>query len=87
MRALMLGLVLLVLLAGSVNAEEFYVSPTGSDSNPGTIDEPFHTIQKARAERSSRGHSVTIHYCNVLFGLFLNCDTACLLRVTGARSC
>jgi hypothetical protein len=25
----------------------FYVSPTGSDSNPGTLDEPFQTIDKA----------------------------------------
>ncbi|OPZ87838.1 MAG: Endo-1,4-beta-xylanase Z precursor [Firmicutes bacterium ADurb.Bin419] len=26
----------------------FYVSPTGSDSNPGTLNEPFKTITKAR---------------------------------------
>ena len=34
-----------------VNAAEpvtYYVSPTGSDSNPGTIDAPFQTITKAR---------------------------------------
>ena len=26
---------------------QIYVSPQGSDSNPGTIDKPFQTIQKA----------------------------------------
>ncbi|MDF2924478.1 MAG: hypothetical protein K0R57_3392 [Paenibacillaceae bacterium] len=29
---------------------EYYVSPEGSDSNPGTLDHPFLTIQRARDE-------------------------------------
>jgi hypothetical protein len=29
-----------------VNAKEYYCSPTGSDSNPGTIDKPFATWEK-----------------------------------------
>ena len=31
-----------------VNAAEFHVSPTGSNLNPGTADQPFQTIERAR---------------------------------------
>jgi len=40
-----------LLFINTVNAAEpitYYVSPTGSDSNTGTIDAPFKTIAKAR---------------------------------------
>ena len=30
-------------------AHDYYVSTDGSDANPGTIDRPFQTIQKAAA--------------------------------------
>src|SRR5678809_693557 len=36
----------LMLFAIHANASTYYVSPTGSDSNPGTIDKPFKTWQK-----------------------------------------
>jgi hypothetical protein len=36
-----------VLLASqSALAKEYYVAPTGADSNPGTLDQPFATVQK-----------------------------------------
>jgi L-rhamnose mutarotase len=36
-------------LAHSLNAQQsFYVSPVGSDHNPGTLDKPFGTIARAR---------------------------------------
>jgi autotransporter-associated beta strand protein len=38
---------LLLLLPGFAAATDYYVSPTGSDSNPGTFAQPFRTIQKA----------------------------------------
>ncbi|HEX2927999.1 MAG TPA: carbohydrate-binding protein [Ruminiclostridium sp.] len=34
--------------ASAATQAAYYVSPTGSDSNPGTIDAPFQTITKAR---------------------------------------
>ncbi len=40
---------LLCLLTGCQNSLlEFYVSPSGSDNNPGTIDQPFASLEKAR---------------------------------------
>ncbi len=33
---------------GTVGQATYYVSPTGSDTNPGTIDSPFQTVTKAR---------------------------------------
>jgi MYXO-CTERM domain-containing protein len=38
-------------------ATEYYVSPTGSDSNPGTKDSPWGTVQKA-ADTASAGDTV-----------------------------
>ena len=35
-----------LLASGPASAAEFYVSPTGSDSNPGTMAAPFATVQK-----------------------------------------
>jgi MYXO-CTERM domain-containing protein len=37
----------LFLSTGRASAAEYYVSPTGSDSNPGTQASPFATVQKA----------------------------------------
>jgi Bacterial Ig domain/Pel9A-like, right handed beta helix region/Fibronectin type III domain len=39
--------VLALILNQSVRATDYYVSPSGSDSNPGTITQPFATPQKA----------------------------------------
>ena len=39
--------------------QSYYVSPVGADSNPGTIDRPFKTIQTAIAQ--TVGESRTIH--------------------------
>src|SRR5437868_1532210 len=36
----------LLLAVGSAQAAEYYVAPTGSDTNPGTMTAPFATIQK-----------------------------------------
>ena len=37
---------LISLAAGTAHAAEYYVAPTGSDSNAGTMDAPFATLQK-----------------------------------------
>ena len=37
---------LILLLAGNASAAEYYVATTGNDSNPGTIEQPFATLQK-----------------------------------------
>ncbi|HVT07756.1 MAG TPA: right-handed parallel beta-helix repeat-containing protein [Polyangia bacterium] len=36
-----------LLTASASQATDYYVSPTGSDSNPGTMAQPFGTVQKA----------------------------------------
>ena len=38
----------LLLCAPAAHAAEFHVAPTGNDSNPGTADKPFATLQRAR---------------------------------------
>lgn len=51
-----------VWLAASVRADKnqtYYVSPNGDDSNPGTINEPWHTIQHA-ADMAAPGDTVLI---------------------------
>jgi MYXO-CTERM domain-containing protein len=45
--------------AKNVFATEYYVSPTGSDSNPGTQDSPFATLQKG-ADTAVAGDTVWI---------------------------
>lgn len=48
---IMLLVIAAVLLMQNVSAATqatYYVSPSGSDSNPGTLDAPFRTIEKAR---------------------------------------
>ncbi len=49
-----------VLAAGWVGADEFHVSPGGFDSNPGTKEAPFRTIQRA-AEAARPGDVITVH--------------------------
>ncbi len=48
-----------VTLEGGYTAEDFYVSETGNDSNPGTLAEPFATIQHA-VDRAGPGDTVYI---------------------------
>jgi len=48
-------LLILPILPTGVIAEEFYVAPTGNDTNPGTQDMPFASLQRAQeAARSLR---------------------------------
>jgi hypothetical protein len=42
------GSLAVLLAAGIASAADFYVSPDGEDANPGTIDRPFATLQRAR---------------------------------------
>ena len=44
--AFSLSVACFVLASGRASAAEFFVSPTGSDSNPGTLASPFATLQK-----------------------------------------
>ncbi|HVU33666.1 MAG TPA: DUF1565 domain-containing protein [Opitutaceae bacterium] len=46
-------LVVLALLPASLLAASYYVSPSGSDSNPGTLSSPFKSITKAQSVASS----------------------------------
>src|SRR5262245_46786093 len=48
MRLLVLtGLLVSVIAARSAGAADYYVATTGSDSNPGTLAQPFATLQRA----------------------------------------
>ena len=52
-------------LNASANAMDFYVSPSGSDKNSGTLEEPFATIAHAQTvvrkhTRTSPGEGVTV---------------------------
>jgi hypothetical protein len=50
--ALALGLSLAAASACLCDAQPYFVSPAGSDANPGTLEEPFATLQRAQqAER------------------------------------
>ncbi|HEU5080374.1 MAG TPA: Ig-like domain-containing protein [Opitutaceae bacterium] len=51
--AFALLLLFVALSAHTLNAAEFYVAPTGSDSNAGTIDAPFATLMQAQAAASA----------------------------------
>ncbi|CAN5236704.1 hypothetical protein BH11PLA2_BH11PLA2_35870 [soil metagenome] len=55
----MMRLLLFLFLANQVNAAEFFVAPTGSDSNPGELDKPFATLAKAQ-DAVSPGDTVWI---------------------------
>ena len=56
-----IGLLGLLLLANSsrAHAAEFFVSPTGSDGDPGTLERPFATVQRAQ-EATAPGDTVYI---------------------------
>ena len=42
------SLLLAVLLVSSLHAQDVFVSPKGDDANPGTIEKPFQTLERAR---------------------------------------
>lgn len=61
-QALVRGPALLALIATTLGAADFYVSPTGSDSNPGTKRKPFATLERAReALRGARSPGGTVY--------------------------
>ena len=41
--------ILLLAPLAALHAAEFYVATNGVDTNPGTLEQPFKTIQKAAA--------------------------------------
>lgn len=49
----------LIIMAGSATAGEYYISTTGNDSNPGTIEQPFASLQRAQ-QAVSAGDTVWI---------------------------
>ena len=49
MRALLAALIILVLAASAASARELFVAPTGRDTNPGTMAQPFATLGQACA--------------------------------------
>lgn len=54
-RAFLLG-ILFLLFAPLCDAQPYFASPTGSDLNAGTLDQPFATLQRAqRAARNKPG--------------------------------
>lgn len=60
------GLLLVASLCGISLAADIHVAPNGSDANPGTLERPFQTLEKAREEaralrKSGAGQSVAIH--------------------------
>src|SRR5262249_13935898 len=63
----------------------FYVSPTGSDTNPGTQDRPFRTIQKA-ADVVNPGYTVIVEDGVYTFSGSNQCSktVVCLTRGGGA---
>ena len=56
------GLALLALLTASpLSAAEFFVSTSGDDGQPGTLEKPFATVARARDEvRRVKGEPVTV---------------------------
>jgi hypothetical protein len=58
-KKVVVGLFLLIgLFSGSVNAAEYYVANNGSDSNPGTLAEPWKTMSKVRSQSFNPGDGI-----------------------------
>ena len=47
MKKLCMLLFMIILVITGYSQNTFYVSSSGDDSNPGTLEKPFKTIQKA----------------------------------------
>ncbi len=61
-----LSVIMLTLsIALTCYAKDFYVSPAGSDTHPGTAEKPFQTLQRAqqavRAVNASMNENITVH--------------------------
>ncbi len=55
-------LMMLWMIVASVSAKDFYASPDGKDSNPGTKSKPFATLEKARdAVRQMQPHKEAVN--------------------------
>ena len=54
-------LLALVALAGTASAAEveFFVSPAGQDTHPGTAEKPFATLERARMRSGNYGRRAT----------------------------
>ncbi|MBN1542211.1 right-handed parallel beta-helix repeat-containing protein [candidate division KSB1 bacterium] len=64
-------LILLLVTIGTAQDQHFYVAPTGNDDNPGTLEAPFGTLEKARdaiRESKKNAHSPTSGYAVLLRG-------------------
>ena len=64
-------LIRIILFAGTANANTYYISTSGSDSNPGTISQPFRTLQKISSLTLSPGDVVYIRAGTYMSGVTL----------------
>src|ERR1044071_7920580 len=55
-----LSILLQIGLGLPVLGRPYFVAPTGSDGNPGTLDEPFATIQRAQQAARQKPGSVLL---------------------------
>ena len=58
-----MGVCLILLTCSAASAGDYYVSPTGDDANPGTIEAPFRTLAAARQalRQAECRHQTTVH--------------------------
>jgi hypothetical protein len=56
-RNILFSLCLLLIGSAAIPAATWFVAPTGKDTNPGTIDQPFATLQKGH-DKASAGDTV-----------------------------
>ena len=53
--------ILLILVPVVLSAVEFYVSPAGDDGNPGSLEKPFRTLQRAQQAVRAAARTTPIH--------------------------
>jgi hypothetical protein len=58
--ALSLGLSLAAASACLCNARPYFVSPAGNDANPGTLEEPFATLQRAQQAAREKHRNICL---------------------------
>jgi len=51
----LLMIIIIAIFIIPIQAKEYYISPTGNDSNPGTIEKPWKTIKKVNGENFQPG--------------------------------
>jgi hypothetical protein len=77
-------IVLMVFNSQAQKTKDFYVSPKGSDKNPGSIQKPFYSLEKAKAavraylssDKNDRHQAVTVYLRGGIYSL----DSAFVLR-------